>query len=87
MSDVKSGLTVGRHRPPSPGKLDECVALSWSRGTNGQGITKSRKMFAFFIRHDALLQSQGGNTTLLEPACGAHAARRIQTGNLSDRKR
>jgi hypothetical protein len=87
MSDAKSGLTaslVGRHRSPSPGKFDECVALSWSRGTNGEGITKSRKLLAFFIRHDALLQLQGGNITLLERACGAHAARRIQSGNLRD---
>ena len=90
MSDAKSGLIaslVGRHRSPSPGKLDESVALLRRRGTNGEGITKSRKLFAFFIRHDALLQSQGGTITLLEPACGAHAARRIQTRNLSDRKR
>ena len=87
MSGAKSGLTaslVGRHCSPSPGKFDECVALSWSRGTNGEGITKSRKLFAFFIRHDALLQPQGGNITLLERACGAHASWRIQSGNLPD---
>ena len=87
MSGAKSTLTaslVGRHRSPSPGKFDECVALSWSCGTNGEGITQSRKQFAFFIRHDALLQPQGGNITLLECECGAHAARRIQSGNLPD---
>jgi hypothetical protein len=90
MSDAKSGLTaslVGRHRSPSPGQFDESVALFWIRGTNGEGITKSRKLFAFLIRHDALLQSQGGTITLLERVWGANEAFRIQTRNLSDRKR
>jgi hypothetical protein len=41
-------------------------------------------MFEFFIRHDALHSSAGWKRTLLEGAWGAHAARRIQSGNPRD---
>ena len=86
---IATALSAGRQCTPLLGHAHEIVAFIGGRSALREDVAKlgNVKELLLISSHGTHPLLRAGNITLLETACGAHAAGRIQTRNLSDRKR